>query len=660
MNFGVISKRILPVFAAVTALLVGGVAVAQEPNIQVTGATGQAGGSAVTINLSFNDTTAPSTSAFDFVLQFDANLLGTLDVTNCGGPVGAFCNPSGNQVNVIRGSGTPPTAIGDGSIGSIELSIAGDAPIGTFPIQIQSENYFDLNGDNITPSPSGSAAGSIIVEGPSLTFNPAGDNTNTLDTGSAPVGTPTTMDTVTVTESGTDDVVLQSCGFSAAVLGDFPGDFSVTYTGPNAGGGNGLPATFTGGSDASGTLTPECIPSGAGTRSATMTCSVEDGVGGSLGNRAWPLTCAGLAPNVQLPANITVNGTVADADPTGTLTVTNPDDGFTSTATNVAATEGAGDARVTLTTSGGPFGISPDGSLDFDVSCDSSAADPSFTRTIEFSWDNPDSAGPNSGSVDVQCVISDTAPDYNSDPAPGVGILSMTADFGQTSGGQGIDVNNGNPNTEAADLTISATADNAVFDVSFFAGPYAPGAAAVTDAIEVTCTPEGVGTVTGTLTVETDDPNEPMGGFKYDLECVGTGDLLTTSPANGTLGLPAVPPQNQTSGEFGVTNNSLDDTLNISCTIDDPEGIFTFDPVALTLAVGASDQIDVTADPPAVGNFSATLNCTERDGLVEPFTLTANATGRPLIIPTLSQWGLLALMLSLLLAGGLYTRRMLA
>jgi len=615
----------------------------------------------VTIPLTFDCQGGESPQAAQWDVIYNAEVFSNVDQANCLADV----NPPGGETNFSTctvvglgdGVGTGNDAVRvvllfnpaanvcaatgvAGSVGTIDFTIDSNALPQNVPLIIDVEA--------IDGNPAFSTSnGSVTVTAPAgagfytSTPNPGG----TLALGSAVVGQTTTPDVNLNVQNLSPDT---NFDVTAVTQTAGPGGVLNTPVGATVPFGSNIDFPFS------------CTPSQRGTGNGGSFTVTHDSANGAASPVAYNFSCAGLAPNVQLPANITINGTVGGADPTGNLNVTNPQDGFTSIANNVTATAGTGDAEVTVTTVGSA-NIAAGGNFDFVVSCDS-GAEGNFVRAIDFAWTNPDPAGPNSGSVQVTCNISDTAPEYSSDPAPG-DMLSMSADFGQTSAAQGIDVSNSNTNTEADDLTISsATADNAIFDVSFFAGPFAPGAAAVTDAIEVACTPEGVGTVTGTLSVQTNDPSEPTGGFAYDLECVGTGDVLTTVPASGTLGLPQVPPQNETSGQFDLNNNSLDDTLNISCTIDDPDGVFTFDPdpVELTIAAGDSGQIDVTAVPPAVGNFNATLECTEAEGLVEPFTLTAIASGRPLIIPTLSQWGLLVLMLSLLMVGGFAARRTMA
>ena len=231
---------------------------------------------------------------------------------------------------------------------------------------------------------------------------------------------------------------------------------------------------------------------------------------------------------------------------------------------------------------------------------------------------------------------------------------------------------NANPNTEADDLVInSATpSDTAVFTVTVNQSTFpANGTFDSTEDIEVTCRPEGVGVVNGTMTVDTNDPNQPAGGFEYPLSCEGTGEVLTSSPAaGGTLNLGTVPPGTQTNpGTITFTNNGIagngDVTVDCGVTDNSPSGdVFTFTPdaISFTLAEGASEDAEFQCTPPDVASFTADVSCTlggEASGTAD---FTVSCAGRPLVIPTMSRWGLIVMSLMLLLVGGFATRRMMA
>lgn len=541
-------------------------------------------------------------------------------------------------------------------LGTITFDIAAGAAIGSTSTEFAVIEVRDASGQ-IANNNLQTVDGAVVIGGPVLDFVPAGDGTNTVDAGEAEVGSAAPGADINVTEAGIVDVVLDSCSIS----GTNTGEFSFSYAGTDAP----LPATFTGGSGQSGTITVDCTPGGRGERTAQLDCSVEDTGMTETQTPSWPLTCVGLAPNVTIPAGpIMFNGTVAGADPAATITVTSPDDGFTSTANMVEASAGTGDGQITVSDAG-PFSIAPDGSADFEVSCDSSA-EGTFTRTIDFTWENPDPAGPTSDSVDATCTVSDTDPVYESDPAPGA-TIALSAPSGSQSAPGGVDVRNANPNTEADDLVInSATpSDAAVFSVTVNQTMFPGGGDFVADAIEVTCTPEGVGTVNGMLTVETNDPNEPADGFTYPLECQGTGEELSTNPNNGgTLNLGTVPPGTQTpEGTISFSNNRIDGggSIDISCDVTDTAGVFTFepDPIDFMVSEGEEKSVGFRATPNGIASFTADVTCSSTGGTMG-LEFTVTASGRLLAVPTMSRWGLIVMSLMLLLLGGFATRRMMA
>jgi hypothetical protein len=629
---------------------------AQPANLIADGTVAPGGSVPIAVDLDADGTI----TQLNLVFTYDSTAL-TPDLTNCGGgnstvtPGNTSCsNPSAGQINIVHGQfGTTPLT--DGTYGTISFTAgAGVAPGSTFDLTLTVESFSNAGGDAVTPS--GSSNGTITVECPTgeSCYVSTPDIGSSIAFGSAVVGQDTGAQTITVGNAQDDGTTTFDITAASGTGSDVAATASVT---------GGFPATVP--ADG-GTTTVDvdfvCQPAARGNLSGSIT--VANDATNPAGDETYPFTCTGLSPNVAVPAGpVALSGTVAGGDPSTAVTVTNPQDGFTSTASNVTATAGAGDAEITVT--GGPASIAPDGSADFTVSCDSSA-EGSFSRVIDFSWDDPTAGGGTAtDSVTVDCTVSDTAPIYESDPTAG-STLSITTPFG-TPGSTGLDVRNANPNDAADNLSIvSATADDPVFSVNVISSTF-PGNGSFdgTDDIEVSCTPEGVGTVTGTLTVDTNDPNQSGGGFTYPLECTGTGSTVTTSPAaGGTLSLGSVPPGTPTSERpIEFTNNDLDDTIDVTCTVSDPAGVFsvTPDPVSFTVAPGATESAVFQCTPQAVENYSATASCTGSFTRGAPFVAeyTVLCSGRPLIIPTLSNWGLILMSLVLLTIGGLVSRRML-
>ncbi|MEX2499951.1 MAG: IPTL-CTERM sorting domain-containing protein [Wenzhouxiangellaceae bacterium] len=551
----------------------------------------------------------------------------------------------------------------DGEIATLDFTVAPGTEFGTLPIGLT-----DLTDPNLNSM--GDTSGTEITIQPGTNFNgdggslevscPANESCYSstpaiganVDFGSAVVGQTTANQIISVsnlqddTTTSFDITGASGTNGGATISGTVPGG---TATVPADGGATEVDVTF------------DCTPTARGNQTGTLAIENDsDSAGPSAG---YDYTCAGESPNVQVPAGpVSLSGTLAGADPSDTITVANPQDGFTSTANNLTATAGAGDTEITV--SGGPTNLAAGASFDFTVSCDSSA-EGNFSRTIDFSWDDP--AGPGTDSITVNCTVSDTAPIYESDPVPGTPI-ALSAPFGTQSAPDGLDVRNANPNPAADDLIInSATADDPVFTVTVNQTTFpANGSFDGDDEIVVTCTPEGVGTVNGTLTVETNDPNEPGAGFTYPLSCEGTGETLSTNPDDGgTLNLGTVPPDTTTGeGFINFTNNGIagNGSVDVSCSVTDTDGVFTFnpDPIQFTIAEGDTGSAGFQCTPTDVSSFTADVSCTFSGAQTGTANFTVACAGRPLVIPTMSRWGLVVMSLMLLLVGGFATRRMMA
>lgn len=576
----------------------------------------------------------------------------------------ACTNPSPGTILITVSSGAPngspalDTAV---PFGTITFDIDPAAPLATvFPLPIAVNTAIRNGTSTNAPSDLTTSDGSITTSVPAgqSFYDSTPDIGGSLVFGNVVVGQASAVQNIQVVNLQDDmmnsfDITAGTGGsgtdvtIGRSVAGGFPA------TVPADGGATTVDVDFT------------CTPNARGNLNGDL--QVENDSDNEGPNAIYSFSCTGLSPNVQIPAGpIALSSTVAGSDPTGSIDVTNPQDGFTSTANNVTATAGAGSAEITVVT-GGPTNIAPGGSFGFTVSCDSSA-EGNFSRTIDLAWDDPAvMGGTGTGSIDVECAISDTAPIYESDPAPG-SPLALSAPFGTQAVATGLDIRNANPNNLADDLLInSATADDPVFSVTVNQGTFPPnGSFDGSDDIEVTCTPPGVGTITGTLTVDTNDPNQPGGGFTYDLSCEGTGDSLSTNPGDGgTLGLGTVPPGSSTGqGFIDFTNNRIDGDIDVDCTVTDPAGVFTVspDPIDITIGPGATESAGFQCTPNDVSSFEADVSCSVVGALrgTEPgLSFTVACAGRPLVVPTMNAWGLIVMSLILLLVAGVAGRRVL-
>ena len=543
-------------------------------------------------------------------------------------------------------------------LGSITFDIDALAPIGATVVDLETTEVTDTANALLPNSSLATQDGSVVVPAPAGGFynsTPApGDQ---LDLGAAVVGnTAVPVDTLTVDNASADAFDITGFAIINPELG-FDGAQAFPVSVPGAGS-----FAFDGTDGAEWT----CTPSARGTLTGNFDVN-HDAAGGAGSPVTYGFTCDGLSPNVQVPAGpVILAGLTVDPDPTGTFTVTNPQDGFTSDALNVTAAGGAGDTEITVTT-GGPTTIAAGNDFDFGVSCDSTAAG-SFSRTIDITWDNPLSGGPTSDSIDVNCEITDAVPSYLGAPASGSTITFPITTNGTTSAPIGIDVSNDGvgPSPDSDLEIISATPADAIqFSATINTSTIAISDGVVTDAITVTCSPSAGSTspITTTLTVvhNGDDTDAT-----YDLECPTAPDAVFNSdPAPlGTLNLGVVPPGSTTpEGFIDFSNDGAVDSLDVACTVTDAEGVFNFtpDPIDFTLNPGETESAGFQCTPPTPGSFTATLAC-DITGTAGPISTSYDVVcqGEPLVVPTLDRWGLLLMALFVLGIGGLAGRRMMA
>lgn len=594
-------------------------------------------------------------------VQYPRDSLEIVSFTECPTTTGPVASPgtiqcaaeADGQFDVFRvGMFTVPSAaIGDGNVAEYEFTIPLSTPPGVYDLVVDDLAFFAPDGSDITSS-AVVLAGEVTVTAPAgqgfYTSVPAPGETITFNP--AVIGSPAAPDQVIQVGNASPDTAFDVTGVSvASPLGNADA-FPITV----AAGGN-EDVTFS------------CTPTTRGVQMGTFDI-LHDSVGGAPSPVEYNFECTGLSPNVQVPAGpIALAGLTVDPDPTANITVTNPQDGFTSDANNVTATAGAGDAEITVTT-GGPTNIAPDSSFDFVVSCDSTAAG-SFSRTIDFTWDEPGvpRGGMGMASVQVNCDITDAVPSFDSAPAAPGPLNFGTVTNGVTSPAIGIDVtNDGIGPSPDSDLTIaSAVASDAQYSVNLInSGPFIVGDAADgVDDIEVTCTPDP-GTngplPAATLTVTHNGDDSPT---VFDLECAGEPDgaFASTPAPGGLLNLGVVPPNTTTpEGFIDFSNTGMVDQIDVSCTFDDPDGVFDFSPNPLdfNLGPGETESAGFQCTPTAPQTFQGTLSCDiTGDQMTTSAEYTVTCQGQPLVVPTMNQWGLIIMSLILLMVGGLVGRR---
>lgn len=554
------------------------------------------------------------------------------------------------QIRIILTSsdGTSPL-VSAPAFGTITFDVAGSATAGTSEVidGVSSDTTPGTSADLVmsdglvTIAITGSA-GYASSPAPGSTINLGSAVVNTVSAGSP--------SNITVSEVGDQQLNVTAFPFTGANAGDF----STTATPFNIADGG-----------ASVDVPVSCTPSAVGTRTATFEITNNSS---NAPNAQYTVECTGLAPNVQVaPTSITLNGALGGAAPTDSFTVSNPDNGTASDAQNVGLSSAPDAAEITITNGLADNVISVGENDGVTVSC-STAAPGTFNETITVTWDDPVGGGTATQNVTVTCNIANVAPGYSSTPAPGATLAFGQIVNGQTSAPQTIDIGNENSIGSGAQAELQITGAVLSDPASFSFTPSAAfpitlpaNATNGTASIDVTCGPDSVGALNETLTVQTNDGNQV-----YNLTCEGTsnaGLVATPNVIDGTLNLGSVPPTTTATNSITFSNSGTD-PLNLTCTLTNNNGgIITSTALPSGTAIPPDFTITFDGTPPEVNTFTEVLNCTADDPATtaapdQTFAVDVVVSGRPLVIPTLSQWGLLLMMLSLLVAGGFAVRRM--
>ncbi len=416
-------------------------------------------------------------------------------------------------------------------------------------------------------------------------------STSTMDFGTRPVGSTSSPSTLTITSSGSGDLIVSSI----TIEGANASDFSVT--------GGATPLTVSPGSFAN--LDVRFTPSAAGSRSASLKL-----VSNATGSPHFvALSGVGTAPAVSAMPNPVAfpNQRVGTTSVPISFTITNS--GSADLIISSLTLTGANASDFSLVAFALPRTIAPGQSASLDLR---------FTPTAAGLRAASLSVGDNAPGSPQTFALSGTG------TQPGIAVNPTSGNFGQ----QAVNVTStplaltvSNPGT--ADLTISSislTGTNSG-DFAFIAGALpiavAPGGNTV---ISVTFTPQAMGTRAATLTIAHDVPGSPLA-----VALSGTGSqpvmgLSTTSiafgnqPVNTTSAASPLTLTNQGNGTLVISNVALTGT---------DAGDFSFTPntLPIQLAPGASVTLQVTFAPKTIGNKAASL------------VITHNAAGSPNTLP---------------------------
>jgi len=404
----------------------------------------------------------------------------------------------------------------------------------------------------------------------------------------------------------------------------------------------------------------------------------------TVGNETYALSAGTIAPAASSNGQIAITlGPMPDisAAPTTLANfatpVQAPQGGAAPTADLVISN--SGDPATTLTGScaytGNPaISVSPADAL-------ASGLATGATSTVTFTCDNTsvgmfsgtyDCTGLNASSgvtlsIPVSCQVTLPGPAvFNSTPIAPSGTIDIDMIAGSQPlemSGQTVTASNTLQNTASVgnfDVTnLSCSVGGAPFSVSTSpAGSIAPGGSTT---VAVTCDSSGqaAGAFSDTLTCiyDVDGSGLPAGTTTtYPVQCDirAAQSSVTPSPADGTtLNISVL--GNGGSGTRSVAfsegnNEGLDGSVNCSLSGVDAAN-FNIDSPAFPALVpaGGSVNVVVSGTEPGFTPIAASLDCTFTDTAAgtTPVSYPLGFTVRPLIVPTLSQWGMILMALGM-------------
>lgn len=620
------------------------------PKIVVGSGSGQVG-SATPVVISVDYDADGTVAAFQVDVTYDAANL-TPDLSSCGGILGGAnftCTDIGPGAIRFLGDDAKLDPIPSGSLGSISFDISA-APIGDYDLLIPSadEIYSNNVGDGVNST--GSVAGLIQVNaGPQPVWgdeftpvvitgqvgsgsiitgfsvnNDAGEDGSVLNYTCTKTADPANKLTlggqITDIDVPKGSVAQPTVSCDKTVVGDFIGEVQCTHNGTNT--------------------SPVVVP---------VSCSISAGPQAMFSGTPTGLAMVAVEQD--------------DADPTGSVAITNSGDA-TTTLTGTCILMGP---STEITMSNGAFSVAEGAAAHVvGLSCDA-AAEGSYTNTLSCTHD-----GANATPVDyaVSCAVGPPGDAvYESNPLVN-SVIEMTPDgdvpVGADVPDQVLTITNDAAEANDRDLGLLGCALTTGTAITATA-PTTPLPAQASTMVTFSCSTEVVGTFTDTYSCpyDVDGDGEPDGTATYTINCGvrAAASEIQESPLSGTA-LSILVPINGTGGTSVSFAEILDEGVDAevnSCSF----GTSVFSVVtALPGKVLAGDSltVNVSATDPGTGKISFTdiLTCIYTDSDSDntdtvswPITLTVLA--QP--IPTLSEWGLLLMILSLMGMGGMVIRR---
>ena len=669
-------KTVIKLFILCASTILCASAWAQVSSITVGSGSGLPGdtGIVVPVNLSAN---GDNIASIDMTVTFTTATQYNLISVDCSAQTvsnNAFprCSVAGNVVTIQMAEAGGNAWI-SGLLANITVDIAGGAvPLVDDPLVATVVGAGDNDGIDI-PLPTATDGTFTVLSGPQPDWSSAPTSAAGIDFGSHTADSgPYSMDLVVTNAGATGSTLTGTCDVSGSAVFSIPGDDSL---------GTGLA------SGASATITAVCDTAAAAVQlhTGTMSCTHNGDGSTETSITDYTLNCnvtaspepSFLGVDNGLAAMATGQG---DGDATATLTVSNNGDSGT---TLIGSCLYTGDTEITVTNN--TFAIAQ-GTAGVDVlaTCSAAAAG-TYTGSLTCSptgtqtWVAPDSP------YAVSCTVGPPgAAVYSSDPAPG-SVFDMTTPgepvpVGTMIPTQDLVITNDPPEANDGDLVLldcglmpnmpvgdAPQADSGAISASAIVTPLTLAPYESTT-VTFSCDSSVVGDFSDTYSCsyDVDGDGTADGTATYTVKCAirEAESEVSESPESGsnvTIFAP-IGGVGQGSVVFTEVLDEDEDATLDNCYLDDDTYFTIVSPASFPQTISSGESVAVLVEGMGTDDgqpTTTTLHCdyTDSQNVSAQVSWPLDVVILTAEIPTLSTWGLMLMILTLLGLGGLVIRR---
>ena len=637
---------------------------AQVSSITVGSGDGLPGatGIVVPVNLSAN---GDNIAGIDMTVTFTTASQYSLIAVDCSAQtvssnVFPSCSVAGNVVTIqiAETAGNPWVS---GLLANVTVDVDGAAvPLLNDPLVAVVVGAGDNGGSDI-PFPSTTDGTFTVLAGPQPDWSSTPDSATGFDFGSKTTETGAYPLDLVVTNTGAAGSTLTgSCAITGSAVFSIDGDNTL---------GAGLAM------GASSSITVQCDTTGAAVQlhTGTMSCT-HDGDGTTETSPTdYALSCNVTAtpqPSfLGVDSGLSAMSVAEQGDPDATATLTVSNNGETGT-TLIGTCAYAGDTEIAVTN--GSFALAQGASTDVLATC-SGAAEGTYTGTLTCGPTDPQTWIAADSPYAVSCTVGPPGDAvYASAPAAGSVIDMTTAGepvpVGTAVADQDLVITNDPPEANDRDLALlNCGLTDGTGAISATAA-VTPLAAAASTTVTFSCDTATVGDHTDTYSCgyDVDGDGAADGTATYTVNCAvrAAASEVTETPVSGTALTMYVPfgGVGQASIAFDEVLDEGEDATLTSCTLDDETYFSIVAPASFPQTITSGGSVEVLVEGMGTNDgqpTNATLTCNYTDSQNEsaqaswPLDVVVLAAG----IPTLSTWGLMLMILTLLGLGGLVIRR---